>query len=312
MKNKLCLLKICIFTLSTYTCKAQQFLNGGLEGVAAGISILPPNWQNVPFDDINCQATHVGWATPDLTDTIDISASSGIMGRPYSGLTFVSGMYGGDTANSFFQEGIMQNVTGFEINHVYVINFHQSVVKQDNALDKSGAWAVYIDTILAGITASTNSEIAYNNIALTWDSRSITFTATATSHLIKFLPVDDDLDGNFSTSNTNGALRMGIDNIYLNSATGIKLNGAQSIVLEQNVPNPFAEQTSITYYLPDNVTRAQILFFEQSGKIIKTVDLTGKGKGQLNVFANDLTNGVYTYTLVVDDKIIETKKMLKQ
>ncbi len=36
-----------------------------------------------------------------------------------------------------------------------------------------------------------------------------------------------------------------------------------------------------------------------------------KGKGSLNVFANDLTNGVYTYTLVVDGKVIDTKKMIK-
>jgi len=32
----------------------------------------------------------------------------------------------------------------------------------------------------------------------------------------------------------------------------------------------------------------------------------------LNVFASDLSNGIYTYTLVADGKIFETKKMLKQ
>ena len=37
-----------------------------------------------------------------------------------------------------------------------------------------------------------------------------------------------------------------------------------------------------------------------------------KGKGALNVFAQDLTNGIYTYTLVVNGKIIEPKKMVKQ
>lgn len=93
--------------------------------------------------------------------------------------------------------------------------------------------------------------------------------------------------------------------------TDVELSNKNIVILNQNVPNPFAEQTSISYYLPDNVQRAQILFFEQSGKIIKTVDLTEKGKGQLNVFANDLTSGIYTYSLIVDGQTMETKKMVK-
>jgi hypothetical protein len=92
----------------------------------------------------------------------------------------------------------------------------------------------------------------------------------------------------------------------------VKLNDAQSIVLEQNVPNPFAEQTTINYTLPDNTGKAQMLFYNSNGKLIQSIELVQKGKGQLNVFANDLTNGIYTYTLVVDSKIISTKKMIKQ
>lgn len=94
--------------------------------------------------------------------------------------------------------------------------------------------------------------------------------------------------------------------------TDVELSYRDIVVLNQNVPNPFAEQTTITYYLPENTVKAQMLFYNTQGKLIQSAELVQKGKGQLNVFANDLTNGVYTYTLVVDDKIIETKKMLKQ
>lgn len=93
--------------------------------------------------------------------------------------------------------------------------------------------------------------------------------------------------------------------------TDVELRDAQSIVLEQNVPNPFAEQTTINYFLPDNVIKAQMLFYNAQGRLIQSVDLNEKGKGQLNVFASDLTNGIYTYSLVVDGKIFETKKMIK-
>lgn len=93
--------------------------------------------------------------------------------------------------------------------------------------------------------------------------------------------------------------------------TDVELINKNVLVLDQNVPNPFAEQTTINYYLPDNVTRAQIIFFDQSNKIIKAVDLTEKGKGTLNIFANDLSNGIYTYSLIIDGQTVETKKMVK-
>jgi len=91
----------------------------------------------------------------------------------------------------------------------------------------------------------------------------------------------------------------------------VNLSDKNVIVLNQNVPNPFAESTVITYNIPTDFTKAQISFSTADGKIIKSVDITSKGEGRLNVFANDLTNGFYTYTLVVDGKIIDTKKMVK-
>jgi hypothetical protein len=96
------------------------------------------------------------------------------------------------------------------------------------------------------------------------------------------------------------------------SSISVELKDEQSVVLDQNIPNPFAEQTAIDYFLPENTVRAQMLFYNSTGNLIKSVELQQKGKGRLNVFANDLTNGIYTYTLVVDGKIVATKKMIKQ
>jgi hypothetical protein len=95
------------------------------------------------------------------------------------------------------------------------------------------------------------------------------------------------------------------------SQTDIKLQDIQTVILEQNVPNPFAEQTTINYILPDNTNKAQMLFYNLQGKLIQSVELVQKGKGQLNVFASDLSNGIYTYTLVVDGRVIDSKKMVK-
>ncbi len=91
----------------------------------------------------------------------------------------------------------------------------------------------------------------------------------------------------------------------------VQLTNAKAIILNQNVPNPFAEQTTITYFLTDDVKKAQMFFYDNKGTILKTVEINEKGAGQINVFAADLSSGNYTYTLVADGKVIDSKKMIK-
>lgn len=115
-----------------------------------------------------------------------------------------------------------------------------------------------------------------------------------------------------STNNNNQTKSIEVESETSKIDIELKESGIQAIILEQNVPNPFAEKTTINYSLPENTVKAQMLFYNSQGKLIQTVDLNQNGKGQLNVFASDLSSGVYTYTLVVDGKIAETKRMVKQ
>jgi hypothetical protein len=92
--------------------------------------------------------------------------------------------------------------------------------------------------------------------------------------------------------------------------TDVNLENQQTVVLNQNVPNPFAEHTTISYFIPENSGYAQMIFTDQYGKIIKTVDLTSTGDGMINVFADNLSSGVYTYSLVIDGKVVDSKKMV--
>ncbi|MBA3682913.1 MAG: tail fiber domain-containing protein [Bacteroidetes bacterium] len=94
--------------------------------------------------------------------------------------------------------------------------------------------------------------------------------------------------------------------------TNIELSDKNAIVLDQNVPNPFAENTSITYTIPSTFKTAQIIFTGIDGKIIKTAEIKESGSGKINVFAADLSSGLYTYSLVIDGQVKETKKMIKQ
>jgi len=92
--------------------------------------------------------------------------------------------------------------------------------------------------------------------------------------------------------------------------TEVELANLQAIVLDQNVPNPFKENTVIAYFIPDNIKYAQIIFTDNYGKIMKTVDITAPGQGMLKVYAANLSTGIYQYSLIIDGKVLETKKMV--
>jgi len=92
----------------------------------------------------------------------------------------------------------------------------------------------------------------------------------------------------------------------------IELENLNAIILDQNLPNPFAEKTSINYVIPTDVKEAQLLFYDINGRIIKQVDITERGEGKLTVYGENLQNGIYTYSLIADGKLIATKKMVKQ
>jgi hypothetical protein len=108
---------------------------------------------------------------------------------------------------------------------------------------------------------------------------------------------------------TNNTTRNSNTNI---NQLDVELSDKDAIVLNQNVPNPFAEQTTITYNVPASVGKAQIIFFNNLGQVIQTVDIKTRGKGKVNVFASDLSSGLYNYTLVADGKVIDSKKMVRE
>ena len=95
------------------------------------------------------------------------------------------------------------------------------------------------------------------------------------------------------------------------ASQSVDLLNDQTIVLDQNVPNPFADRTIITYKIPETASSAKIEFTSVEGRMIKSVEVTGRGKGELTVYGNDLSNGIYTYTLIIDGKAVDKKRMIK-
>jgi hypothetical protein len=78
--------------------------------------------------------------------------------------------------------------------------------------------------------------------------------------------------------------------------------------LFQNIPNPFSQLTTIRYYLPDNIQKANLHISDLQGKLLKIFSLAGKQSVQIE--AGELSAGTFIYSLVIDDKIVDSKKMI--
>jgi hypothetical protein len=98
-------------------------------------------------------------------------------------------------------------------------------------------------------------------------------------------------------------------------ATGTSSGNQQSTIdsprLEQNIPNPFHENTTIKYYLPNGTRTANITITDLSGVQLKTFDLGGtRGFGQVLISGGAFPAGTYIYTLTVDGKVVDSKRMV--
>jgi len=87
---------------------------------------------------------------------------------------------------------------------------------------------------------------------------------------------------------------------------------SKSAILYQNMPNPFGDGTIVRYFVPENSIGANIIFYDEFGTEIKNVDLPNKGvTAELNLATMNLAAGVYSYSLIVNGKLVDTKKMVR-
>lgn len=81
-------------------------------------------------------------------------------------------------------------------------------------------------------------------------------------------------------------------------------------ILHQNTPNPFTEETVISYIVPTEAQQASIYIYNMLGEQLSKYDISAFGEGNLTISANELYAGTFLYSLVVDGKLIDTKQMI--
>lgn len=81
-------------------------------------------------------------------------------------------------------------------------------------------------------------------------------------------------------------------------------------VLYQSIPNPTNNLALINYYLVSDKTKAEIHIYGYDGKLMKEFILPKEiGINSINVDFSNFSDGVYRYSLLIDDKIIDSKSL---
>jgi hypothetical protein len=111
----------------------------------------------------------------------------------------------------------------------------------------------------------------------------------------------------FQAQTATPAVRMVIEELVSVAEIG-QLNGIQ---LNQNMPNPFNDNSVVQFSLQ---TARNIVFevHDIQGRIIETINLgtLPAGAHQVELNSGQLSPGIYTYTLVADEDIRLSKKMI--
>lgn len=96
-------------------------------------------------------------------------------------------------------------------------------------------------------------------------------------------------------------------------ATGVGIDDQEVTAPEISnpYPNPAISYTSFNYTFPKNTVNAKFVLRDLLGSITKEVEITDF-EGKLTINTSNLNGGVYFYTFYVNDKLIQTRKLIIQ
>jgi hypothetical protein len=117
----------------------------------------------------------------------------------------------------------------------------------------------------------------------------------------RVIAANDAVSGNNETSVVMAVDYFGITNVV-----------EETIVLEQNYPNPFYDRTTIDFSIP---TSGNVRFFVVNtlGQLVyQSDDFYNEGRHSINFSYSDLTTGIYYYGIEFDGKRLMKKMIFRK
>jgi hypothetical protein len=80
--------------------------------------------------------------------------------------------------------------------------------------------------------------------------------------------------------------------------------------LYQNNPNPFSNDTEIKLNIPEEVTSSTLIIYDMQGSQIRKYHIHERGFSSVIIHGYELNPGMYMYTLLADNSLVDTKTMI--
>lgn len=111
----------------------------------------------------------------------------------------------------------------------------------------------------------------------------------------------------YDQNNTNDSSYVRVH--FYASPTGIQEAVTGENKLTAAYPNPASSIASLNYSLKSNVQSAKIVMYDMIGAMVKEITLDDK-QGTVKLNVGDIPTGIYFYSLVADNKVINTRKLI--
>lgn len=112
----------------------------------------------------------------------------------------------------------------------------------------------------------------------------------------------------FPQSNPNDSTYFYAD-YYATQSVGIQDPETDKVFVSNPYPNPATSQVSFDYNLPAGSQNASINIHNLLGAKVKEINISGNS-GKATIDVNDLNDGIYFYSVNVDNQILETKRLV--
>ena len=232
------------------------------------------------FGALSYSCPQYTYANGKFADAFNVYCNGNLLNFEMANIDGYTGFTLGKDAQNFPIEKMRLNKTGFGIgtDNPTAILHTKGKVKLE-ALDAGNSFILTRDadgTLKSGSTSLTD------------------LNATITDLKIRLAAAEDDIK----------ALKKKVG-LFQNPD-----NTSNKAVLSQNQPNPANASTLIQFELKDAAATVLILVMDVQGRLIDQYKFTNiSGKNEITIPAKKLETGMYFYTLLVDGKEIDTKKM---
>ncbi len=326
---------------------AALFFNTiGNNNTAVGLNSLNLNSTGSYNTAIGCNA---GVLYDNLTNSIAVGFNTTVDANDKvrignSSVSSIGGEVGWSTySDERIKDNVQENVPGIEfINQLRPVTYHYKIAKQNQleGIEDTIEWDSKYDIEKIQFTGFIAQEVDAAAQKLNYDFSGVDKSGVLmglrySEFVVPLVRAAQELD---SVNNLQNDRVSNLESLIKNQQTEIdKLTSQMSILIEtinttglndgvielgtqnaeqaepmlgQNIPNPFDNTTLIPFRIPKDCKDASIMITSISeGKVITVIPISCT-ETHISFEAGQLASGTYTYSLIVDGRIISTKEMI--